>query len=350
MLNRIYCPFLEVEILDISSKVLDNIGDFPIFMLSAIEIGAEPEMIANSVCLGDAVISDTLDELEKYGLISKKKSGIRIRKLGRQYIRIAEFIRNFKSDSNRRYAVNCFTCQLEDVSRTEWFDKKEKPSSGKICLRNKLFGSEYLIRTPNYENVLEYMKDKLDLTNVGITGDDYEYISIRIKVKPPYRVFYVPYEITKESYMEYSEDTVDTFEADVPISVIKREFVLRSFFQIEDQKLLEAVMYLKDSAYLSEKGKELLEDIESADKINNRQKKPLFYMDRYSGCQFDSKLTDVTHKKPIIKLDPQTSIRTGYQSVPNHDDILYHLIEVKQINQTVTVDFNKLKQLRGDDY
>lgn len=353
----IYCPFVEVKIENIGSELLENIGSFPIFVLRALRNGNTTAEISESVCLDIITVTSVVDELKKNDLLEKECEDCKLTDLGYQYLRIFEFIKKFREGRDQRYAINCFTCQLEDVKDQRCFLRTDEVSlKNAPHLPNKLKGSEQLIRTPNYENVKEYMKPYLNLSDVALTEDDYDYIQFELKAESKcankYSFFYVPYEIPPESYL-WDNSKVNPeykFWAEIPIQSAKRRFYSSDLHMLPSgEKIAELLLQLNKLApkFVSELGGNIISNLENIDKWNKESR--YVFIDCYSGQKFEGGLTEIKCPRAVARLSKRKTLSVSTANLKDMKGFLYNYVDSKFTYTPVQIDFKILTQKEDDD-
>lgn len=344
----IYCPFMEIEIQSIGSELLDNLGNFSLLVLLSINFQQSLEEISSAVCVDISVVIETADELAENQLLEKGKNNrYSVTNLGEQYIRIYEFIRDFQNEE-KRYAINCYTCQLEDVKYESSFlcHRNDLTVNDGFILDDRLNGSEQLIESPNFENTKEYMERIFDLSEISLTNDDFEYIYFRLKVvrkERKFHKFYVAYEIPTESYMYDSSSYTPeyTLKAKLPIAQGKREYVIQDVKYISNALL---IMLDKAPELLSNSGKSLAKDLKRINELNVKEK--IVNMDCYGRRIFNGEICEGKISRKYIELRQRGRFadESVYKQCNGNEHILCHYIERKDFYVGVNLDFSKLIQ------
>lgn len=349
----IYCPFMEVEIQSIGSELLENIGNFSLLVLLSINSRKSLEEISSAVCIDISVVIETADELSENQLLEKEKNNrYSVTTLGKKYIRIYKFIRKFRENKEKRYAINCYTCQLEEVEFESSFScYRNDLIKAHICedfiLDDRLNGSENLIESPNFENTKEYMKNFFDLSKVSLTNDDFEYIYFRLKVikkDGKFHKFYVAYEIPPESYMYDSNSYTPEYvlKAKLPIAQGRREYVIPSV----DLNIGNALLIILDKSHelLNNSGESLARDLKYINELNLKEK--IINMDCYGKRIFNGEISEVKISRKHIKLSRIAPFadESEYKKCKGNEHISCHYIERKDFYVGVNLDFSKLIQ------
>lgn len=290
--DLIICPFKEVVIERVSSELLEKIGGLPLLILLQISHNKTIDEIANSICMQIWVIRDAADELVQNGLLNKENAtNYILTDIGTRYVHIYDFIKAFQAEQQRRFAVNLFTCQLEEVKDERCFANTKRPSN-MLLLQNKLQGAERLISTPNYENTLEYMKQYLDLSEVALTDDDYEFIQFELRAHG--EVFYVPYSVSADAYLKSDANANAHFEnnAVIPhniwISIPLIECKIIYEYPAISSEISDALLKLHSVApeFLTQSGITHIEKLKQAEYFT--EKSPLLVIDAYGGKRYQS--------------------------------------------------------------
>lgn len=339
----IYCPFLEVDVI-IGSDLLEKIGSFSLFLISSVAKGISLETISAGTGLELSNVIETARELTESGLMSYNDHNDRytLTDLGITYGKIKRFIDFNSKESEKRYAVNCFTGRLEDVNNTEFFDYHLKEINQEITLPQKI--SRILLKSPNYENVKEYMKSKINISNISITNDDYDYIYYTLKDK--HNLFYVPYIVLPESYTIDSDD-LSKLILKIPVSIVRTHYQNKKVEQYKDA--LDKLNNIFESwpELLSEEAHKLLNSNQLINKWNSEAKE--IYMDCYSGSRLrfeicDQEITLHERDKFVLNLSERSTVKEGSVKFgTNPDD--YRVFEQKKIRITREIGFSNLRQL-----
>lgn len=337
-LDLVYCPFREVTIEKVSSDLLEKLGNFSILVLCAIAKNKSVDDIANSVCLNPIVVENFIKELSENELICFSGNSPRVTQLGRKYIAINDMISIFRDNSQERYAVNCFTCQLERVGDLNCFGNTYDQLRNKDIpqLKNKLHGSELLLKTPNYENVKEYMKRYIDFDSDDQLESYNDYI--RFQLQPCGKVFYVPYAIPKEAYIsdKSGKKLQNSFWAELPVDTVKREYISENYYEVSSEIIS---IYSKNKQLLSSEGQSAALDCLQINKWNEECK--LFYADCYGGNEFKGALVK-TDEKCIMKLSARKGIPRGASRA--QPGVLYRFIVQSRSYIPVEINFANLLQ------
>ena len=339
-LFKIFCPYKEVFIENVSSELLEKIGGLPLLLLLQTSQNVTIDEIAEGTCIQTWVINDVAEELVQNGLFYKDDDqGYKLTKIGESYVRIQDFIKKFQADQKQRYAVNLFTCQLEKVSNEQYFANTKRPADHVPYLPNKLRNAVQLVTTPNYENTLGYMKQYFDLTEVALTDDDYEYIQFQLRTKG--EVFYVPYYVPEDAYFNNSAASEKNTENDVafphiielnvPLNRVKRVYE----YTAVSSEIRDALLKLNYDAKecLSEIGKEHIRKIIQADKYTFICREQVF--DAYSGREYSfedssAETSDSTRNNRAFVLSERYFIPMERKQAIKSDDQLYYHYEVKE--------------------
>lgn len=358
-LDLIFCPYKEVVIERVSSELLEKIGALPLLILLQISKNKTVEDIADGICMQIWVIRDAAEELMQNGLlVQDKNQAYRLTEIGRSYVRIYDFIKSFQAEQQRRYAVNLFTCQLEQVRNEHCFANTKCPDSHMLQLPNKLQNAERLISTPNYENTLEYMKQYLNLAEVSLTDDDYEFIQFQLHTEG--EVFYVPYFVPMDAYLKSEADSEKQSENDIAIphdiwlSVPLIEGKMVYEYTAVSSEISEALLKLHSVApeFLTTSGKNHIEKIRQAEQFT--LKRPTFVIDAYRGkeYQLDDSSTITSNPPNYIHpfmLSERYSFPTEREQAKITGGEFYYRYEVLQKRTVfVKIDFSRLIQSEED--
>lgn len=339
-LDLVYCPFQEVKIEKVSSEYLEKLGNFSILVLCAVAQSKSVAQIADSVCLNSSVVEKFITELAENELIDVSGNSPRVTKHGRVCIAVNDMISLFRSNEQKRYAVNCFTCQLEDVNDLDCFDNTYDRllNKGITQLKNKLRGSEQLLKTPNYENVKEYMKQFIKFKSDDEDGNYNDYI--RFQLQPSGKVFYVPYAIPPESYRREmgDEKSGSSFWAELPVYTVKREYISEKFFSISEELI---AIYAKNEQLLSLEGQSAAKDCLKINEWNSKSE--LFNADCYSGSEFKGTLVE-TNEKCIMKLSVRRDLPLGASHISTLSGVLYRNLVQDRSYVPVEINFTNLLQ------
>lgn len=358
---KVYCPFIEVQIKEISCELIDNFGNFPMQILLAVNDGNSIKEIAKGVLVDERVVENTVEELIQKNIIVKK-TGIRIRKCpyeptdnGKKYIAMYKIIRQFREQNNELFAVNCFTCRMEQIrdQRFVIHSKNEIPSDCAV-LKNKLQGSEHLLESPDYENTHEYMHDRLNLDSVSLTDDDYAFIHFRISPVNKRDVFFVPYLIPEKLVRNFKKqkETECIVHISIPVQKAKRIFLSDLERQDDAAQLTAAIRFLNEyhQECLSDKGKMLLKKHDYAEKYTKECK--TLFMDCFTGLEFTESLETNFRQRADIILPVVHRFKEGIipMNQKGMDGFYYRYDSLGITYITVPIPFTELQQKGGETY
>lgn len=357
-LDVAYCPFKEVIIQRITSELLEKIGALPLLILNALERKESIVSIAQGICMEEWVITDISEELVRNQLLQKNEDTYVLTELGESYIRIHRFIQNFTETQMHRFAVNLFTCQLEKVSDEQYFSQTARPLDHHRILHNKLQNSERMILSPNYENTVDFMKQYLDMSEIAITENDYQYIIFQLE--PIGDIFYVPYTIMPAAYLlpeeapEPQEDVIQTscFWADIPVTEAQQVFMAEIETEPDGKRNKDALLQLYKTApnYISEEGQKQIGLISIAQKYT--EESHLRIIDTYSGQSvMESRYCKPKDKvRYTITLSSRFALPEGMIQAKIKDaNFYYKYVITRQYSLTVRVDYAKLIQGKVND-
>lgn len=330
----LYCPFYEVNI-SVGSEMIDKLGVFPIFVLKSLSNEENTiEKITKATNLNPSTVMDTVEELIKNGLLEREKDNcICHTELGNTYLRIYKFLESSKVISSR-FAVNAFTGMLETV-KNQNFETLANPKEGIPKLPCKV--SKLLIKNHNYSNIKEFMRDKIDLSQIHFNENDYQYINFDLK---PKQLFYVPYSITYESIISEVENEhgiklcIPIEKVCCNVSHVELEINGKIINQIKDISLFN-----KD--LLSDKAMKLLKILNKTEELSAQ--KPEFY-DCYIGKKLNYQpCTDsgVGGNMETIKLTKRMQNR---RKVYRQEGFIF-TPDIEQLKMYRMISFDSLKQL-----
>ena len=340
-LNVIYCPFYQVDV-KIWSEMIDRIGQFPLYILisySNEDITLDKLVAATN--LKPSTIIDTIDELLSSGLLQQTAAGYdacKLTRLGKTYLQVYRYIQEFDSSPKSKVGLNAFTGLLENINNENFYCNIQRPDAEVLPIRV----SKLLVRNHNFSNIKEFMRDRLDFSEVNISNDDYEYINFSMR---PNRIFYVPYIVTENSFVA-SESSENQIRLIVPIEKVKK---IVSHVEIEkyheiSEKIFDIAQINED--LLSNEGKKLVAIME---KIKELKLAPEDYYNCYSGRKIPynpeiaslSELKDNIYELPTIQLDR----RYKNKSVPISKTSGFVITPVVgQLSMQVSISFDCLEQ------
>lgn len=331
----VYCPFYEVSV-SVSSEMIDKLGLFPVFVLTSLSDAANTvEKITEATNLNPSTVIDTIDELIESGLLERKKDyRICHTELGNTYLRIYKFLECSKT-INSRFAVNAFTGMLETV-KNQNFEALANSKEGSAVLPCKV--SRSVIKNHNYSNIKEFMKDKIDLSEISFCENDYQYISFDLK---PKMYFYVPYSITDEAVVSEGEYEYRV-KLCVPIEKVRRNV---SHEELEaNRNIIKQIVDIEmfDKELLSDKAIRLLKLLKKT-KTLSAQKNEFYdcYIGKklnYQPCTnsdiggVNMKVITLTKRKQKKR---EAAVKNGFILTPDIEELKMYRI----------ISFNSLKQL-----
>ncbi len=345
-----FCPFKEVEIQNLYSEMLEKIGGLPMLILLQAAENKTVAEIADGICVADWVIDDTAEELVKTSLLIKQGEQYALTDLGRRYVRIYNFIKEYKANDQNRHAVNLFTCQLEQVKNERFFENTMRPEKEKFPI--KLQNAERFIKTPNFENTLDYMKEYMEKDSV-LDDNDYQYFQFELKAKG--EVFFVPYYVPDDYFVDESdrqlEENLVRHDVWLNVPVFEGKRIYR--YTGVSEEIAGALQNLNSIApeFLTEDGKTHVKRIEQAKLYT--QKCNLCVIDAYSGKKYRSE-----NGRQTVDILPkglmQLSKRYVFPAEPERAKILdgefyYHYEVVKEYTVPVSIDFSRFEQCEEDE-
>lgn len=351
-LDIIYCPFIEVKIKDITCDLLEKFGSFPLQVLLSLSEGHSIKAIAEGIIVAENVIENAVNELEHNNMIEKKMFGkYKLTQTGKKYVRLYTLINDFRNSITEKFAVNCFTCLVEKIGNADYFSNTKIDSSS--ILYNRLKGSEFLVKSPDYENSHDYFKNLMKLHNSDLTDDDYVCIHFILEPVDKWKVFYVPYAVPENAYSD--ADSADTAENKIYVKVPvqkARRFYYSPLDQLNDVKALKAaLMFLQESYadFLSEKAKTAIEEMKASERYNAESR--IIFMDCYSGKEFGNHLQkNQKTQHTDLCLSERHKFKSGLIPVKSEgmDGFFYEYKDEGTENYVITVDFSRLEQIGGD--
>ncbi len=332
----LYCPFYEVSV-SVSSEMINRLGIFPVFVLASLSDTANTvEKITEATNLDPSTVTDTVEELIENGLLERKiDDRICHTDLGNIYLRIYKFLEHSKA-INSRFAVNAFTGMLETVKNRNFEDLSEPEDKSKILCKKV---SKLLIKNHNYSNVKEFMKDKIDLSEISFSEDDYQYIIFDLK--PKGGTFYVPYAVTNETVVSEGEEE-GNIKLCIPIEKVSYNV---SHVELESNRdIIRQIIDISmvDKEMLSDKALRLLKLLKRTEELSAQ--KPEFY-DCYIGkklnyqpCTNKEIGRDTTWSITLTKRKQkkrEANVQNGFILIPVIEELKMYRI----------ISFNSLKQL-----
>lgn len=340
-LNVIYCPFYEVDV-KIWSEMIDRIGQFPLYILVSYDnADITLDKLVAATNLKPSVVIDTIEELLSNGLLWQNIAGYdacKLTRLGKTYLQIYRYIKEFDSTPKLKVGLNAFTGLLENINDDSFFCNTQRPNTDVLPIKV----SKLLVKNHNFANIKEFMRDKLDFPQINISNDDYEYINFNMR---PKHIFYVPYVVTENSFV-VSESTENQIRLIVPIEKVKK---IVSHVEIEkyreiSEKIFDIALINED--LLSNEGKKMVAIMTKIKELNSA---PEDYYNCYSGKKipynpetaFLSEFKDNIHELPTIQLDR----RYKNKSVPMSKASGFVITPVVgQLSMQVSISFDCLEQ------
>lgn len=169
---------------------------------------------------------------------------------------------------------------IEEIKNEKYYFNTSTPNKKIIlpCKVNKL-----LIKNHDFSNIKEFMRKRIDLSELNISNNDYKYIVFDLK---PKQLFYVPYIIPEESVSLESNSKDHQLILIVPIEEVKRKITHEEIKEYQDIIPLLSKIALLHKELLSDKGNYL---INIANKIADLQNKDVAYYECYSGIKLKYK-------------------------------------------------------------
>lgn len=335
-LDIIYCPFYETEV-SIWSEMIERLGTFPMFVLMSISKSKNNiDDIIKATNLKPSTVLETINELVDDGLLIRKlNSTYDLTNLGNQYLRINNYLENFSHSPKSKVAVNAFTGIVEEIKNSKYYSYESSPDINSTLPKkvNKL-----LMKNHDFSNIKEYMRSQIDMSELNISDDDYDYIFYDLK---PKKVFYVPYIITEETILHKTDDNEHQIMLIVPIEKIIKEITHPEIEKRRDiMKQLIDISYFEETL-LSDEGRYLIKII---NKIEQQKSKEPVYYECYSGLKikYEPSSYNLSHNYiPEFKLSRRKRIKCKtYESngfvIINHSSTM----ELKRI-----VSFKDLVQM-----
>ena len=278
------CFFQEVSVI-MGSYILEKIGDFSLFVLDAIRDGFTTQEIHMSSGFSKSVVDKTIQTLCSENLLILDNSSYKVSSIGDKYLTIDKIIKRF-NDSSERFAINCYTCQMETVLDKKLYTNKTDRQLDILPSNIDLI----MLKSPNYENVKEYMRDYLRDTEIFSDFDDTDYNYIYYILKPTNNRFVVPYIINIDtySYNEIENDEGAKIVLTIPITMITVNKMCEEDEVYKDILDKLDLIAKKDSDLLSEKGKGIIERENKIREINSSNKHKYFDAFNCSALYFDN--------------------------------------------------------------
>ncbi len=338
------CYFQEVTV-SMGSYILEKIGDFSMFVLEAIKDGFTVQEIIISSGFSKYVIDKTIETLRSENLLVINNNSYSISSVGSKYIMINNIIKEFNCSSDR-FAVNCYTCQMEKVQNKAFFNNIIADSRPKDILTS--YVDKIMLKSPNYENVKEYMRD----TKLFSSLSDTDYSQIYFILKPTDNIFIVPYTIDKDTYSYTETEDDDGAKIILRIPIVKITVKKYCEADKEYKEVLDELDLIakKDLNLLSEKGKGIIEREKKLRDIN-RSKQHQYY-DAFNSSKLYFEMDDQTWNDNLIKPSKWNIISLPKNvDIPQRENVNDGIItvynyEYKFIDRIIG--FDRLKQV--DDY
>ena len=293
----VYCPFYEVFV-DMHSDQIDKVGTFSMFLLNLFfDTEISMEDIISATHLNPSTVNEVIKNLEKSKLIKKSELSDNYTpdELGKEYNKIYKRINDFNEKKDMqglaRAAVNCFSGKLEEIKNPAYFDNHTLPKDAVVFPCNV---SKIMLRNHNYSNVKEFMEKRLSDDATGINN---KYINYDLT---PKRMFYVPYEMSKETYLRSNSDE-SLFIVSIPVEKVKYS---ASHVDAGDSEVIAAavtVLGTHNPEYLSAKGTQQYALYSKIQEINEQCK----YMDCYSGrkLEFQPFENEIASNKNVFTIE-----------------------------------------------
>ena len=339
------CYFQEVTV-NMGSYILEKIGDFSIFVLEAIKDGFTIQEIIISSGFSKYVIDKTVETLCSENLLVSNNNSYTISPVGDKYITINNIIKAFNQSSDR-FAINCYTCQMEKIKDETLFYNKCSYDRQLDILPSYI--DKIMLKSPNYENVREYMRDAKLFSSLS----DTDYNHIYFIIQPTNNRFIVPYiiDIDTYSYNEIEDDDFAKIILKIPIAKITVNKYSERDEEYKDILNELDLIAKRDLELLSEKGKGIIEREKRLREINSSKQHQYYDAFNCSALYFDiddnNWNDDCIESSKWHKISLPQKLSKSQKRTSKDGIISIYSFEYKFIDRIIG--FDRLKQVDEND-
>lgn len=275
---KAYCPVMDVT-LTIGSELLDQMGEFTRYILYLIGQGYTIEDINEIIELGEFIIHEEVDYIDKIGLIQQSEYGYILTEIGQKYFNLL-FVLDELNKQGIKAQLNCFNGYIYD---SDWNTLTYKECDDNyLKLRVKIIKELYQNRNP--ANSKEYILNKFsNMIKANLKEDEIEklYVSLSYERSDKYKEIFI-----KEA-SSIKENQSELEEADIIIVHNVIPFKIRAeFLELQEYRnVLSTLKNLKlfDFELISQKASNLLELEDEEKFINSINNQKIYYYDELTS-------------------------------------------------------------------
>ncbi|MDR3154589.1 MAG: hypothetical protein LBW85_10065 [Deltaproteobacteria bacterium] len=173
---ELYCPVQEVKI-TVGSKLLDDMGQFSKFILSAAGEGHTAKEVSETIEIKEYVVNDEMNYLRSIGFIQDGSDGKQlISESGKSYLNLIACVSGFNGKEVKAQ-LNCYTGMITELNPR----RKRELNANDTVLPSQV--NRYLVHNRNFENSKDYVISAYegDFRGLNKTQEDSIYVNVEVE-------------------------------------------------------------------------------------------------------------------------------------------------------------------------